>query len=113
MRCRVEQHGGVTVVHLAGRVTIGQDLDQFREAFEESLDDGHHRFVVDLDEVSYVDSATLGEIIACRRRARAVGGALVLTRARGKVRDLLELTRIGELVEIHATIDGAVASLSS
>ncbi len=109
----VEERQGIAVARVSGRLTIGRELADLSEALEGVLDAGWRRIVFDLDAVPYVDSAGVGELVACRRTVRERGGVLVLARPRGRVRDLLELTRIETLVPVFADVHGAVAALAA
>ncbi len=105
---------GVTVLSPAGRLTIGPSLAALAEAIEETCREAVPRVVLDLGGVTYVDSAALGEIVAARRRVLAAGGAFAVARPRGKVRDLLDLTRLGDLVVVRESLrDAARAVLPS
>ncbi len=98
------------VVRVGGRVTIGEGLDRLREAVGVLIDGGQARIVLDLEETTHVDSATLGELVAARRRAAAAGGRLVLAAPRGKVRDLLDLTRLNRLLDVYESRRDALTS---
>ncbi len=104
----IEHRGdGVTILSPAGRLTIGPSLAALAEAVDEACRESAPRVVLDLAGVTYVDSAALGEIVAARRRILAAGGAFALARPRGKVRDLLELTRLGDLVAVRESLENA------
>jgi anti-anti-sigma factor len=108
----VEDRNGVGVARVSGRLTIGRELAALRDGLAGVLDAGFLRIVLDLDAVPYIDSAGVGELVACRRTVREQGGRLVLARPRGKVRDLLELTRIETLVPVYDALDAAVDALA-
>ena len=108
MSHQVDYRDGIAVTRLTGRITVGNALDDVREVVEEEIAAGRLRVVFDLGGVNFVDSAGLGELVACHRSLDKLGGRLVLAAPRGKVRDLLELTRIGELLPVCATVDEAL-----
>jgi anti-anti-sigma factor len=103
---------GVAILHLAGMIAVGPDVKALRDTIDATLEGGWRRVVVDLEALTFVDSAALGEFVASRRRVREAGGRLVLTSPRGKVRDVVELTRLDQLLDFKPTVDEAVASLS-
>lgn len=109
----LDRKEGIAVLRPSGRLTIGPNLDEYRETVRDLVGDGERHLTVDLTDVSFLDSAALGEIVASRRALTDVGGRLVLAGARGKVRDLLALTRIGELIETYDDLDAAVRSFST
>lgn len=112
MKVRLEDHSGAAVLHLSGRIAVGADLEDLREAVAQALGLGHPQVVLDLEDLNFIDSAGLGEMVASRRRARDAGKRLVLATPRGKVRDLMELTRIGELIETYDSVDQALTANS-
>lgn len=107
----VEERHGIAVARVSGRLTIGSELADLRAGLDALLAAGWRHIVLDLDAVPYVDSAGVGELVACRRTVRERGGQLVLARPRGRVRDLLELTRIETLVPVYDAINAAVEAL--
>ncbi len=106
-----ERDDGVTVVSPAGRLTIGPALEELAEAVASAIRGDVPMVVMDLGRVTYVDSAALGEIVAARRRVLEAGGAFALARPRGKVRDLVELTRLGDLVTVRESLPEAVRAV--
>lgn len=112
MNHTVERHGELAVVCLAGKITVGNALEDVRAVVEDLIAEECLRVVFDLGEVSFVDSAGLGEIVACHRSLDQIGGRLVLASPRGKVKDLIELTRIGELLPVFPSLGEAMLAVS-
>lgn len=112
MKLKVARLGEATVCSPAGRITIGNELTELQYGLLPLLE-GPTRLVIDLADVVYVDSAALGEFVAARRRLVEGGGRLVIARPRGKVRDLLDLTRLDRLIPMRATLDEAVAEVTA
>src|SRR6266566_5296026 len=54
---------GVTVLDIAGRITAGEALTELRQAIRDEVANGHHRILLNLKDVSYVDSSGLGELV--------------------------------------------------
>lgn len=104
MNSSVEDRGSYSVVHLHGRITIESDMVRLETLFDHAGVPEGKPVVVDLSGVNFIDSAGLGELVALNRRAVAAGGKLVLAAARGKVKDLLELTQIGQLIPLAPTM---------
>ena len=99
MKANVRHHGKVTVVDLSGKITIGDGDIKLREAVNALLDEGRKAVILNLHGVSYMDSAGIGELVACYKRAREKGGELKLLNPSGKVEDLLQLTKLEEIFE--------------
>jgi len=99
MKVTVRQIGKVSVIDLSGKITIGEGDIVLREKVTELLDGGQSRILLNLEKVKYVDSAGIGEIVACYKRARDRGGIVKLLNPSGKVHDLLQLTRLEEVFD--------------
>ena len=110
MKASVRHHGKVTVVDLSGKITIGEGDVVLRDKVLELLDGGHSKILLSLEKVSYMDSAGIGELVACFKKAREKGGTVKLLKPSGKVEDLLQLTKLWEVFEIFDEEQQAVAS---
>jgi anti-sigma B factor antagonist len=110
MKASVRHQGKVTVVDLSGKITIGDGDLKLREAVNALLDEGRKSVVLNLKSVSYMDSAGIGELVACYKRAAEKGAKLKLLNPGGKVQDLLILTRLQEIFEIFRDESDAIDS---
>lgn len=110
MKANVRQVGEVTVVDLNGKITIGEGDVVLREAVEGVLKEDRKKILLNLAKISYMDSAGIGELVACYKRAREKGGELKLLNPSGKVFDLLQLTKLEEIFETHRDEGQAVKS---
>ena len=110
MKTTVRKVGQVSVVDLSGKITIGEGDVVLRDKVLELLDGGHSKILLSLEKVSYMDSAGIGELVACFKKAREKGGTVKLLRPSGKVEDLLQLTKLWEVFEIFDEEKQAVES---
>jgi anti-sigma B factor antagonist len=101
MKANVRHHGKVTVIDLSGKVTIGEGDVKLGQAIGALLDEGRKHLVLNLGGVSYMDSAGIGELVACYKRAAERGATLKLLNPNGKVQDLLILTKLQEIFDIY------------
>jgi anti-sigma B factor antagonist len=101
MKATVRQIGHVSVVDLSGKITIGEGDVILREKVQEVLDAGNENVLLNLEKVSYMDSAGIGELVACFKRAKEKGGIVKLLNPSGKVYDLLQLTKLEEVFETY------------
>ncbi len=101
MKATVRQIGHVSVVDLSGKITIGEGDVVMREKVQEVLDGGNLNVLLNLEKVSYMDSAGIGELVACFKRAKEKGGVVKLLNPSGKVYDLLQLTKLEEVFETY------------
>ena len=112
MKSSVRQVGGAAIVDLSGKITIGEGDVRLREQVHDLLEKGTKNLVLNLEKVSYMDSAGIGELVACYKRAKEKGGNVKLLRPSGKVYDLLVLTKLEEVFDSYPTEAEAVASFS-
>ena len=110
MKTNVRTVGNVAVVDLQGKVTIGSGDEVLRDTVQRLLDEGKRKILINLQGVSYMDSAGIGELVACYKRAAEKEGAMRLLKPSGKVFDLLQLTRLTEIFRIHEDEKEAVAA---
>jgi anti-sigma B factor antagonist len=110
MKARVRQVGQVAVVDIDGKITIGEGDMILRDRVVELLDKGHTHIVLNLEKVTYMDSAGIGELVACYKRAKEKGGNVKLLNPSGKVLDLLTLTKLEEVFETYRQEQEAVGS---
>lgn len=99
MKATVRQIGQVAVVDLSGRVTIGEGDVVLREVVTELLENGQKSILLNMEKVKYMDSAGIGELVACYKRAKEKGGTVKLLNPSGKVYDLLQLTKLEEVFD--------------
>ena len=99
MKVTVRQIGHVSVVDLSGKITIGEGDVVLREKVQELLEGENRNILLNLEKVSYMDSAGIGELVACYKRAKEKGGTVKLLNPSGKVFDLLQLTKLEEVFD--------------
>jgi len=110
MKARVRQVGQVAIVDIEGKITIGEGDMVLRDRVVDLLDKGSHQIVLNLEKVTYMDSAGIGELVACYKRAKEKGGNVKLLNPSGKVLDLLTLTKLEEVFETYRQEQEAVGS---
>lgn len=109
MRFAHRRIGDVTVVDLAGSLD-GSKGPSLKEQMAALLADGHRRIVLNLEELTYLDSSALGELVACQLRATGAGATVKIANAGSRVQDLLLLTRLITAFDAHDSVDEAVRS---
>ena len=99
MKAVVRKVGRVAVLDLAGKITIGEGDMILRQKVQEILESGEKNVLLNLEKVSYMDSAGIGELVACYKRSKEKGGTVKLLKPSGKVLDLLQLTKLEEVFD--------------
>jgi anti-sigma B factor antagonist len=99
--------GDVLVVHCEGRIIYRDEAAALTRVVVEALQDTKE-VVLDLEGVERMDSAGLGELVLMLMSAEAAGSALKLAGPRTQVRELLDLTNLSSLFEIHDSLVDAL-----
>lgn len=111
MTIEVRRKGKVDIVDFSGTVTIGDADRVLREEFKGLVDAGGRMFIFNMLDVSYMDSAGLGEVAACCLRAAEADGVIKLVVAPGsKVQQILRITRLDRAFEVFHDEEEALAS---
>jgi anti-sigma B factor antagonist len=110
MQTATRQVGGVTVVDISGRITVGEGNVILREIVRDLAEKGSKAIVLNLGEVQYVDSSGIGELVKAHTTIRNQGGQLKLTNLNKRVHDLLQLTRLSAVFDIQKDEASAIKS---
>jgi anti-anti-sigma factor len=97
-------------------VAVGGEIDimtgpQLREPLHDLIGRGVLHHVIDLSDVTFIDSTGLGILVGERRRLRERGGSVRVVCGPGIARRVLHLTAVDRLIDIHDTVEAAVAAL--
>ena len=104
--------GGIMVVNLSGRLTLGDASALLRQSLKDLLEGGKKKIVLNLGEVGYIDSSGLGELVSSFTTVRNSGGELKLANLTQKVNDLLTVTKLYTVFEIHNDEQAAISSFN-
>jgi len=104
--------GDTTVVDISGRITLGEGSALLRTLVRQLLDQGHKFIVLNLADVSYIDSSGIGELVSSFTAAKKEGGELKLLNLTKKVHDLLLITKLFTVFDVHDDEEKAIASFA-
>src|SRR4051794_31528055 len=99
----VRKTGETAVIDLEGRLALGAPVDEFRAAWSEALAAGSKFIVINLANVTMVDSSGIGTMIRAHSAVSAVGGKLRIVAANSTVRQAFKVTRLDKVFEFHDT----------
>ena len=105
-----KESSGVTVLMLAGRVTLGEESNKLRTKLKDLLGEGKTRVVLDLAEVKYIDSAGLGTLVAGYTSARNQGAGMKLANLTKKFDEQLHITKLVTVFDVYDSVADAVKS---
>jgi anti-sigma B factor antagonist len=103
----------VVVVDMSGRLTIGEPVLLLRETLRVQVNDGTRQFVLNLGDVSYIDSSGLGELVSAYTTVRNKQGDVKLLNLTTKAKDLLQMTKLLTVFDVYDDEAKAVAALKS
>ncbi len=103
---------GVTVVDMSGRITLGEGGVVLRETIHDLLAKGDKKILLNLGEITYIDSSGIGELIGAFTSVRNKGGDLKLLNLTKKVHDLLQITKLYTVFDIKDNEAGAISSFN-
>jgi anti-anti-sigma factor len=110
MEINVRQSGGVSILEVHGRLTIGEPSEQLYSALQSVIEKGSRKVVVVLNSTPQIDSSGLSTLVRISIQLAREGGVLRLVCGPGRVRDALTVTR---LVEAIPTFDSESAALAN
>lgn len=112
MRIGERRLGNVTVVDLAGKLTLTDSPGLVKDRISALVYQGRKHLVLNLADVTYVDSSGLGELVACHLTAERGGATLKLSGAGYRMQDLLVLTKLLTIFESHRSEEAAIESFA-
>ncbi len=110
MKASTRQVDGITIVDLSGRITLGEGSVVLRDTIKDLLGKGQKKILLNLGDVSYIDSSGIGELVSAFTSVRNQGGELKLLNLTKKVHDLLQITKLYTVFDVkddEATAIGA------
>jgi anti-sigma B factor antagonist len=112
MKASTRQVSGITIVDMSGRITLGEGSVILRDAIKDLLAKGQKKILLNLGDVSYIDSSGIGELVSAFTSVRNQGGELKLLNLTKKVHDLLQITKLYTVFDIKDQEGAAVQSFS-
>lgn len=110
VKLTTRQIGDVSVVDVAGRITLGEGSSALRDSLREMVGKGQKKILLNLGEVSYIDSSGIGELVSAFTTVTNGGGQLKLLNLTKRVKDLLQITKLYTVFDVH---DSEVTAIRS
>jgi anti-sigma B factor antagonist len=112
MKANTRQVDAVTIVDLSGRITLGEGSVVLRDTIRDLVGKGRKKILLNLGEVTYIDSSGIGELVSAFTTVRNQSGELKLLNLTKKVHDLLQITKLYTVFDIKDDEAAAVQSFS-
>jgi anti-sigma B factor antagonist len=103
---------GVAIVDVAGRITLGEGSSQLRNVLRDLLESGQKNILLNLSDVTYIDSAGIGELVAGYTTVANRGGTVKLLGLTNRVKDLLQITKLYTVFDVHETEEHALRAFA-
>ena len=104
--------GDVAVIDVSGRITLGEGSSAIRDAMRDLTTKGNKKILLNLSEVSYIDSTGIGELVAGFTSVANAGGTVKLLGLSKRVKDILLITKLYTVFEVHEDEAHAVQSFA-
>jgi anti-anti-sigma factor len=110
MEINVRESGGVSILDVHGRLTIGEPAEQLHGALESVVKGGANKVIVILNSIPQIDSSGISTLVRISIKLAREGGVLRLVCGPGRVRDALTVTRLVEAIPTFETEAAALAN---
>ena len=112
MKANSRQVDSVTVIDVSGRITLGEGCATLRQLIRDHLSKGNKNILVNLGDVSYIDSSGIGELVSAYTAVSNQGGQLKLLNLPKKVHDLLQITKLYTVFDVRDDEAEAIGSFA-
>ncbi|MGD0359365.1 MAG: STAS domain-containing protein [Bryobacteraceae bacterium] len=112
VKLSTRQVGDVNVVDVAGRITLGEGSSALRDLLRDMVGKSQKKILLNLGDVSYIDSSGIGELVSGFTTVTNQGGQLKLLNLTKRVKDLLQITKLYTVFDVHDDEAAAVRSFA-
>src|SRR4051812_4992752 len=112
LKSSARQVDGIIILDLSGRITLGEGSVVLRDTIREVLGKGQKKILLNLGDVTYIDSSGIGELVSAFTAVRKEGGELKLLNLTKKVHDLLQITKLYTVFDVKDDEAVAVGSFT-
>ena len=104
---------GVSVVTLDGRIVLGEESNALREKLKSLIAEGKKKIVLNMANITYIDSAGLGTLVAAHLSAKNQGASVRLSNLGSKFHEVMQITKLLTIFDVYDTEAAAVSSFQS
>jgi anti-sigma B factor antagonist len=112
MKATSRRVDGVTILDLSGRITLGEGSVVLRDQIRDLLGKSEKKILLNLGDVTYIDSSGIGELVSAFTTVRNQGGELKLLNLTKKVHDLLQITKLYTVFDVKDDEASAVKAFA-
>ena len=112
LKLTTHEKGDVIIVDTSGKLTLGEGTSALRNKLRELVDGGSRRILLNMADVTYIDSSGLGELVAAHTTIITAGGQMKLLNLAKRAHDLLKITKLYTVFETFEDEASAIGSFS-
>ncbi len=112
-KATLRQVNSITIVDMSGQITLGEGVVQLRELIRQRLGKGEKHLLLNLADVTYIDTTGMGDLVRGFATVSNQGGHLKLLNLSGKVKELMQVTRLYAVFEIYDDEGKAISSFGT
>jgi anti-sigma B factor antagonist len=112
LRGTCRQVGEIAVVDFSGKITLGEGSAVLRRMVKELIDQGHAKIILNLEDVDYIDSSGIGELVVAHSAVESIKGELKLLNLTRRVRDIVQITRLFTIFDVQTDEASALRSFN-
>ena len=109
----VRYAGDIVIIDVWGRITLGEGAGMLRRLIRNMIKAGELKLLINLRDVSYLDSAAIGELVGAYATVANLGGAIKLLNPQGRVSEVLAVTKLYTVFETFSDEAAAIASFQT
>jgi len=113
LKINVRESANVVILDLDGRITLGEEAASLRDTIKELLDSGQKNILLNLGNVSYIDSTGLGQFVGSFATVTSRGGQLKLLNLQKRLQELMQITKLMTVFETYTSESAAVRSFAA
>ena len=108
IKARTELSGKIAIIEIKGSLVGDADTDKFRAGVQDFIEQGNKCLIVDLAKVNYMNSSGIGALISAYTSYKKNGGEVKLAGMSNNVLNLLAVTKLIDIFDVHDTVDEAI-----
>ena len=112
LNIKIRETADATILDMSGRITLGEELVDLRDSIREALAGDQKNILLNLAEVSYIDSSGLGQLIGSYATVTSRGGQMKLLNLQKRVDDLMQVTKLLTVFETYTNEATALRSFA-
>lgn len=113
MKASTRQQQDITIVDLSGQIKLGEGSSVLRDTVKDLVGKGRKKILLNLADISYIDSSGVGELVSAFTSVRNQGGELKLLNLTKKVHDILQITKLYTVFDVKDDEAEALAAFNN